>query len=144
VLLRARAQDGGPLTDGEICDEAATFMLAGHETSANAPTWSLALLSAYPAARERLEGELAAVLPDRDPAAADAAPLTAAPRCRHHQARARAMACKARPTPAPTTVPLMRMNCRSRPRSSSSWLEVSAASHLSMVPVTRPASSSWN
>jgi cytochrome P450 len=71
VLLRARAQDGEPLTDGEICDEVATFMLAGHETSANALTWSLALLSAYPAARERLEEELAAVLPDRDPAAAD-------------------------------------------------------------------------
>ena len=71
MLLRARAQDGEPLTDGEICDEVATFMLAGHETSANALTWSLALLSAYPAARERLEEELAAVLPDRDPAAAD-------------------------------------------------------------------------
>ena len=75
VLLRARAQDGEPLTDGEICDEVATFMLAGHETTANALTWSLALLSAYPAARERLEEELAAVLADRDPAAADVARL---------------------------------------------------------------------
>jgi hypothetical protein len=37
--------------------------------------------------------------------------------------------------PAPTTVPLMRMNCRSRPSSSSSWFDVSAASHRSMVPV---------
>jgi hypothetical protein len=63
---------------------------------------------------------------------------------RHYQAQARAMACKASPTPAPTTVPLMRMNCRSRPRSSSSWLDVSVASHRSIVPVTRPASSSWN
>ncbi len=58
------------------------------------------------------------------------------------QARARTMACRASPTPAPTTVPLMRMYCRSRPRSSSSWLDVSAASHRSMVPVTRPARSS--
>jgi crotonobetainyl-CoA:carnitine CoA-transferase CaiB-like acyl-CoA transferase len=60
------------------------------------------------------------------------------------QPSASTMACKARPTPAPTTVPLIRMYCRSRPRSSSSWLDVSAASHRSMVPVTRPASSSWN
>jgi cytochrome P450 len=75
VLLQARAEDGMPLTDGEIRDEVATFMLAGHETSANALTWSLALLSAYPAARERLEEELASVLADRDPAAADVARL---------------------------------------------------------------------
>src|SRR5262249_44911310 len=75
VLLRARAEDGTPLTDGEIRDEVATFMLAGHETSANALTWSLALLSAYPAARERLEEELATVLADRDPDAADVARL---------------------------------------------------------------------
>jgi cytochrome P450 len=75
VLLRARDEGGRPLTDGEICDEVATFMLAGHETSANALAWSLALLSAYPAARERLEEELAAVLGDRDPDAADVARL---------------------------------------------------------------------
>ena len=71
VLLAARAEDGTPLTDGEICDEVATFLLAGHETSANTLAWSLALLSAYPAARERLEEELEAVLGDRDPDAAD-------------------------------------------------------------------------
>jgi arginine deiminase len=59
-------------------------------------------------------------------------------------ARAMAMACNASPTPQPTTVPLRRMNCRSRPRSSSSWFDVCVASHRSMVPVTRPASSSWN
>lgn len=75
VLLRARAEDGTPLTDGEICDEVATFMLAGHETSANTLAWSLALLSAYPAARERLQEELEAVLGDRDPEAADVARL---------------------------------------------------------------------
>jgi len=75
VLLTARAPDGSALTDTEIADEVATFMLAGHETTANALAWSLALLSAYPAARERLEQELAAVLGDRDPDAADAADL---------------------------------------------------------------------
>jgi cytochrome P450 len=75
VLLRARDGEGAPLTDGEIRDEVATFMLAGHETTANTLAWSLALLSAYPAARERLEEELTAVLGDRDPDAADVARL---------------------------------------------------------------------
>jgi len=75
VLLAARDEDGGPLTDGEIRDEVATFLLAGHETSANTLAWSLALLSAYPAARERLEAELDAVLGDRDPGADDVARL---------------------------------------------------------------------
>src|ERR1700689_2448355 len=32
VLLAARTPDGSPLTDAEVCDEGATFMLAGPET----------------------------------------------------------------------------------------------------------------
>jgi cytochrome P450 len=76
VLLRARDERGTGLTDAEVGDEVATFMLAGHETSANALGWSLALLSAYPAARERLEEELGAVLGDRDPDASDVAQLS--------------------------------------------------------------------
>jgi cytochrome P450 len=75
VLLWARDEQGAALTDAEIADEVATFMLAGHETTANTLAWSLALLSAYPAARERLEEELEAVLGGRDPAGADVAQL---------------------------------------------------------------------
>ncbi len=71
VLLTARAADGSPLTDAEVGDEVATFMLAGHETSANTLSWSLALLSAYPSARQQLEAEVDAVLGDRDPDAGD-------------------------------------------------------------------------
>jgi cytochrome P450 len=72
ALLAARAVDGSPLTDAEIGDEVATFMLAGHETSANTLSWSLALLSAYPSARLHLEAEVDAGLGDRDPDAGDA------------------------------------------------------------------------
>jgi cytochrome P450 len=72
VLLAARAPDGSPLTDAEICDEVATFMLAGHETTANTMSWTLALLSAYPPARQQLEAEVDSVLGDRDPEAGDA------------------------------------------------------------------------
>jgi cytochrome P450 len=73
-LLEAlrRGEDGRGLTDAEIAAEVGTFLLAGHETSANALSWTLALLSAYPAARDRLEGELDTVLGDRDPDPGDA------------------------------------------------------------------------
>jgi len=75
VLLTARAADGSPLTDAEISDEVAIFLLAGHETSANTLSWSLALLSAYPAARQQLEAEVDAVLGERDPDCEDAEKL---------------------------------------------------------------------
>ena len=65
--------DSGPaLSAAEVADEVATFLLAGHETSANSLSWSLALLSAYPAARQRLEEEVDAALRGRAPAASDA------------------------------------------------------------------------
>jgi cytochrome P450 len=71
TLLTARRDDGSPFTDTEIGDELATFMLAGHETSAVTLAWSLALLSAYPAARDQLEHEVDTVLGGREPEAAD-------------------------------------------------------------------------
>lgn len=75
-LLDALLAAGSPpLTDTELSDEISTFMLAGHETSANALSWSLALLSAYPAAREKLEQEVDSVLSGREPEAADAEKL---------------------------------------------------------------------
>jgi cytochrome P450 len=75
VLLQARDEHGTPLTDAEIGDEIATFLMAGHETSANTLAWTLALLSAYPAARRRVEAELDQMLGGRDPEAEDVAGL---------------------------------------------------------------------
>jgi cytochrome P450 len=75
VLMTARNPDGSPFTDTEIADEISTFMLAGHETTANTLSWSLALLAAYPAARSTLEHEVDSVLSGREPTAADAARL---------------------------------------------------------------------
>jgi cytochrome P450 len=72
TLLAARGEDGSRLSDTEIGDELATFMLAGHETSAVTLAWALALLSAYPAARDRLEHEVDTVLSGRPAEAADA------------------------------------------------------------------------
>jgi cytochrome P450 len=71
-LLALRGDDGqGLLSDAEIRDEAITLMLAGHETTAQALTWTWFLLAQSPRARERLSAELDEVLDGRDPAAAD-------------------------------------------------------------------------
>jgi len=75
ILVTARTEDGAPLTDEEIAAAVATFLLAGHETSANALSWTLALLSAFPAARARLEEEVDWVLGGREPEAADVTKL---------------------------------------------------------------------
>ena len=78
LLLAARDDDGRALSADEIGDEVTTFMLAGHETTANALTWSFTLLSRYPAARERLEAEVDAAPEVLDAAAAEKLPWTRA------------------------------------------------------------------
>jgi cytochrome P450 len=64
LLAAARDSDGSALSKQEIRDEIATFLVAGHETTAMTLTWSLALLSAYPQARQRLEDEVDAEIGD--------------------------------------------------------------------------------
>jgi cytochrome P450 len=64
LLTTARDTDGSRLSEQEIRDEISTFLVAGYETTAMALTWSLALLSAYPQARQKLEDEVDAVLGD--------------------------------------------------------------------------------
>jgi cytochrome P450 len=78
LLIVARDEDGSAFTDDEIRDEVTTFLLAGHETTAVALAWSLALLSAYPAARERLEDEVDALAAEPTAADLDKLPWTQA------------------------------------------------------------------
>jgi cytochrome P450 len=59
--------DGQGLTDRQIRDEVVTILLAGHETTASALTWSWYLLAQHPEAQQRLHAELNAVLGDRSP-----------------------------------------------------------------------------
>ena len=77
LLAAARDADGRELSEREIRDEVSTFLAAGSETTAMALTWSLALLSAYPRARQRLEDEVDAV-PGEGPADPDQLPWTSA------------------------------------------------------------------
>jgi cytochrome P450 len=71
LLLAARDAEGHSLSDDEIRDELMTFLLAGHETTANALTWTWFLLSQFRSVRERLTHELHEVVGDRLPEAAD-------------------------------------------------------------------------
>jgi cytochrome P450 len=72
LLLEAADPDTGKgLTDVEVSANIVTFIAAGHETTANALSWSLYLLSQAPDVRERVEREVDAVLNDRSPAPDD-------------------------------------------------------------------------
>jgi cytochrome P450 len=71
MLLSSRDEDGRPMPDELVRDEALTLLLAGHETTANALTWTWDALARNPTAERRLHDELDAVLGDRDPVAGD-------------------------------------------------------------------------
>ena len=49
LLLRARDEDGGPMTDAELRDELVTLLLAGHETTATSVAWAIERLVRHPA-----------------------------------------------------------------------------------------------
>jgi cytochrome P450 len=68
VLFHA---DGGTWPRQRVRDEALTFMLAGHETTANAMSWFWYLMSQHPEARDRLLAEVDHALGGRRPTAAD-------------------------------------------------------------------------
>ena len=67
LLLAQDEDDGGTMTDEQVRDEALTLFLAGHETTANALTWTWYLLSQNPAAEVALHAELDTVLQGRCP-----------------------------------------------------------------------------
>ena len=67
MLLNAKDEDdagagGHGMTDEQVRDEAMTIFLAGHETTANALTWTWYLLSGAPDVEARLHDEIGRVL----------------------------------------------------------------------------------
>jgi cytochrome P450 len=60
MLLAAQDDEGGTggLSDVQVRDEALTLILAGHETTANALTWTWYLLSQQPEIEARLHAEI--------------------------------------------------------------------------------------
>ncbi|MDX6431938.1 MAG: enediyne biosynthesis protein, partial [Streptosporangiaceae bacterium] len=95
TMLRAQAGGGSPmpgagpgvrghsvpdsLSDTDLRDQVLTLVMAGHETTAKALTWTLYLLDRHPEEAERLREEVDRALAGRTPTAAD---LSALPRCR--------------------------------------------------------------
>ena len=75
MLLTASDEDGETLSDGQIRDEAITLLVAGHETTAVALTYTVYLLAQHPDAEARLIDELDRVLGGRVPTPADLSEL---------------------------------------------------------------------
>ena len=71
MLLAAQDEDGSRMNDQQLRDEAMTIFLAGHETTANALSWTWLLLAQNPACEGKLHAELATVLGGRTPALED-------------------------------------------------------------------------
>jgi cytochrome P450 len=62
-MLAARNPDSGqPMSDENIVDNLTTFLLAGHETTAKALTWTFYILARAPEWQQRLRDEVLAVV----------------------------------------------------------------------------------
>lgn len=71
MLLAARDEDGSQMSDIELRDEAMTIFLAGHETTANALTWTWYLISQHPEIEVEMHRTIDNVLQGRMPVLAD-------------------------------------------------------------------------
>jgi cytochrome P450 len=73
MLVTAIDEEGDhqKLTEKEVRDELVTLLLAGHETTSNALTWTWYLLAQHPDAEAKLHHELDTVLGGRPPTLAD-------------------------------------------------------------------------
>ncbi len=75
LLTTEDPEDGALFSDAEVFDNVATFIFAGHETTANALTWTFYLLSQARADDARMARECADVLHGRNTTAEDTAAL---------------------------------------------------------------------
>jgi len=75
LLSEARQVEGSDMSDAQLRDELRAFLLAGHETTANALAWTLALLAERVDLVKQLRGEVCRALGDRPPEFADATRL---------------------------------------------------------------------
>ena len=76
MLIQAQDDEGQGMTDQQLRDEAVTLVLAGHETTANALTWTWYLLAQHPEVEARLHAEVDVVLGGRAPTVDDLRRLT--------------------------------------------------------------------
>jgi cytochrome P450 len=77
VLLAARdPETGAPLSTREVRDQVLIFLIAGHETTATALTFTCHLLGRHPGVQQRVHQELDGVLGTRVPTAEGVTRLT--------------------------------------------------------------------
>jgi len=76
MLMQAKDEDGNGMSDQQLRDEAITFLLAGHETTALTLSWTWYLLSQNPEIEKRLHQEIDQVLAGSLPENRDLAQLT--------------------------------------------------------------------
>jgi cytochrome P450 len=67
LMVDARYEDGGSMTDEHIRDEVRTLLIAGHETTSITLAWALYAVHRHPAVKGRLCAELDALGPDSAP-----------------------------------------------------------------------------
>jgi cytochrome P450 len=75
LLIQARDEELGRLSEDELLGHAGVIFAAGHETSSNALTWTLFLLSQHPEITADLVDELESVLQGEAPSIAQLAQL---------------------------------------------------------------------
>src|SRR5215813_5542709 len=71
MLLAVQDEDGSRMTDKQLRDETITLFLAGHETTANAISWTFWLLARNPDIEKKFHEELAGILAGRAPGVED-------------------------------------------------------------------------
>ena len=71
MLVGAQTEDGSPLSPRQIHDEALTLLLAGHETTALALSWTWYLVAQHPDVDATMQAELQTVLGGRLPTVED-------------------------------------------------------------------------
>lgn len=64
------------MNNRQLCDQIFTFLMAGHETTAKALTWTLYLLDQHPAIYNLIRQEIQSVLGERSPSQQDVSQLT--------------------------------------------------------------------
>jgi cytochrome P450 len=71
AMMSGGAHPGAELSDAELYDQVLTMVMAGHETTAKALTWTLHALAGHEDVAAAVRGELRDVLGGRPPTAAD-------------------------------------------------------------------------
>ncbi|MFZ3587725.1 cytochrome P450 [Bacillus sp. DJP31] len=75
MLLQSKYEDGTSLSQQEIRDQVVTFVIAGHETTANVLSWIWFLLSQNPSVEKKFHEEIDTVLNGENPTFGDVSQL---------------------------------------------------------------------